>query len=126
MADKTMLYSRIAVSRDTTANWNQYRTFVPKRGEVIVYMDHKTIRNELGQELQVPGIKIGDGNSYLIDLPFCDDGLRMELLTMLNDHLQNTDIHVTPEDKQFWNRKLNYEIVGDTLRFVITGNKEGI
>ena len=124
MAEQTMLYTRIAVSRDTTANWNKYPMFRPKRGEVIVYEDHDSITDERGEKHLIPGIKIGDGNAYLIDLPFCDDGLRLELLTKLHDHAARTDIHVTQEDKIFWNHKLNYEIEGNVLRFVITGNKE--
>ena len=124
MAEMATLFSRIAVSRDTTENWNKYGKFIPKRGEVIVYEDHRTMKDELGNDVFIPGIKIGDGNGYLVDLPFCDDGLRVELLTLLHDHAANTDIHVTPEEKEFWNNKLNYQIVGETLRFVLTGNKE--
>lgn len=124
MAEKMKLFSRIAVSRDLTENWNRYPNFIPKRGEVIIYEDHRKMTDEFGVEKNIPGVKIGDGNGYLIDLPFTDDGLRLELLAILHDHASNAAIHVTPEDKEFWNKKLNYEIVGDKLIFVTTGNKE--
>ena len=33
----------------------------------------------------------------------------------LNLHEDNTSIHVTPEEKIFWNNKLNYDVVGENL-----------
>lgn len=91
---------RIALTRDTTANWDSKRDFIPMRGEVIVYMDagHKSDGN--GGTINVPRFKVGDGQAYLIDLPFVGE-----------------DANVTPEDIAFWNNKLNCTLAGEILIF---------
>ena len=58
---------------------------------------HVKITDSEGNITYIPGIKIGDGLAYLIDLPFTDS----ELI----DHINNTTIHVTAEEKNFWNNK---------------------
>lgn len=106
--------SRIQSKRDTTANWNAARGMVPLAGEVIIYTDYKTIQKEIDGEMRnviIPGIKIGDGQTYVQDLPFIDEGLRDRLL----DHIDNQDIHVSLQDKLFWNNKLN---VDDNMELV--------
>ena len=53
--------TRIQSKRDSTANWNAARGFVPLVGEVIIYNDYKTIQKEIDGEMQevlVPGIKV--------------------------------------------------------------------
>lgn len=107
--------ARIRVTRDTTANWNAVRDFVPLRGEVIIYTDHGQIQDDFGNTINVPGIKIGDGSAYLIDLPFVNDDVRYQILTELREHSGNTDIHVTQNEKNFWNNKLNYTINNGNL-----------
>ena len=98
--------TRIQEKRDSTANWNAAQGFVPLQGELIIYNDYKTIQKEIDGELktvQVPGIKIGDGMAYVQDLPFVDEELRDRLMV----HINNPDIHVTLQEKLFWNNKLN-------------------
>ena len=101
---------RFKATRDTTANWNAHRDFVPLRGEVIIYTDHGQIDDGYGNMINVPGIKIGDGSAYLIDLPFVGDDVRYQILHELRQHSGNTDIHVTAAEKIFWNNKLNFTI----------------
>ena len=114
--------TRIQMKRDTTANWNNARGFVPLQGEIIIYTDYQTVIelvNGVQVTKNVPGIKVGDGNAYVQDLPFTDQELREALMA----HITNTDVHVTLNDKAFWNNKLNYDstlensgqLVGETL-----------
>ena len=49
---------------DTTDGWMQRRKYVPFRGEIIVYSDRNVIDG-----MDYPGIKIGDGMAYVVDLP---------------------------------------------------------
>lgn len=105
------------VSEDTTAGWNDKLDYVPKRGEIVLYTDRDTIIDEQGNTIMVPGIKIGDGNAYLVDLPFQDEATRNKALEELKNHEANTSIHVTEEEKEFWNAKLNYDVAGDELIF---------
>ena len=47
------------VKSDTEENWNKAKNFIPKENEVILYIDK-----------QPPLIKIGDGKTKLLNLPF--------------------------------------------------------
>ena len=95
------------VYTDTTINWNEKRYYIPERGDIIVYTDKGQIVDDYGETVNVPGVKIGDGNAYLIDLPFVGADVRYQILTELRAHSGNTEIHVTNEEKEFWNNKLN-------------------
>lgn len=107
--------ARICARRDTTANWNAQAQFIPLRGEVIIYTDHGQIEDEFHNTINVPGIKIGDGNAYLIDLPFVNDDARYQILTELRMHTGNAEIHVTAENKAFWDNKLNMTVSDGNL-----------
>lgn len=97
---------------DTTENWNLKPTFIPSKGLIIVYTDHGMIVRE-GETINVPGIKIGDGAAYLVDLPFVGEDWH----GVLEEHIQNTDIHANPDEKSFWNAKLNCNLQGEILEF---------
>ena len=82
--------ARIQLKRDTTANWNAARGFVPMAGEIIIYTDYSSYQKEVNGRIKtilIPGIKIG--------------------------------VHVTLGEKIFWNNKINvddaYEAVHDEL-----------
>ena len=103
------------VSENTTAGWAALPGYQPRRGEIVVYTDHRTVTDELGETHAVPGVKIGDGSAYAVDLPFIDDGLRYEVMQALRDHAGNAAIHVSPAEKEFWNAKLNYGVSEEEL-----------
>lgn len=109
--------ARISHKSDTTENWNAARTFIPLRGEIIIYTDHGQIDDGYGNLINVPGVKVGDGQAYLIDLPFVGAETRYEILTELRQHTNNTEIHVTAADREFWNNKLNYTVNNGNLIF---------
>ena len=52
----------------TTEYWNNQPELVTQSGYLYIYSDYK--QNE--QEQDVAGFKVGDGTSYLIELPFTD------------------------------------------------------
>ena len=79
--------TRIMSKRDTTLNWNKQPMFVPLKGEIIIYTDRE--QDSVGN--LVPGLKVGDGTTPAIDLPFVDAFLREKILT----HLANQEIHIT-------------------------------
>ena len=104
--------TRIQQKHDITENWDNAVGFIPKAGEIIIYDDYDirtyTIE-ENGETVEkatlIPNMKIGTGNAYVQDLPFVDDRTRDILL----NHIRNLDIHVTLEDKEFWDNKVNIE-----------------
>lgn len=103
------------VSENTTAGWNENPLYLPKAGEICVYTDRTTVVDDQGHEITFSGIKIGDGNAYLIDLPFVGDDTRYMILQRIQQHEANAAIHVSPEDRSFWNNKLNYDVAEEEL-----------
>ena len=103
---------RIQLKRDTTANWNNARGFIPLAGEVIIYTDYETKTytvEEYGETVtktvNIPNVKIGTGNAYVQDLAFVDENTRQLIL----DHINNQDVHTTLAEKLFWNNKVNID-----------------
>lgn len=88
------------VSENTELGWSKLPTYIPKKGEIVYYTD-------------IPAIKVGDGNAYVVDLPFADRGV----YDMLISHVNDFGMHVTPQEKAFWNNKLNcnYNVSAETL-----------
>lgn len=78
---------------NTTAYWNSRPDLISKHGYIYVYSDYKQVDNE-----DIAGIKVGDGTSYLIDMPFIDKPL--------DAHIADTVAHVTAQEREFWNNKV--------------------
>ena len=100
--------TRVKQKRDSTQHWNEARGFIPLEGEIIIYNDYKVMDKVIDGEsrrVQIPGIKIGDGRTYVQDLPFIDEELRDKIMM----HINNPNIHVTLQEKLFWNNKLNVD-----------------
>ena len=113
-----MLFTRIQSKIDTTANWNAATTFVPLKGEVIVYSDY-TSETVDGQVVNIPNFKVGDGLAYVPDLPFVGDDMRRQLTA----HLLDTAVHITSAEREFWNSKVRCYIGNDDLeKLVFTTN----
>ena len=66
--------SRVLLKTGTTSDWQKAaeNNFTPLAGEVCIYLDRFT-REEDGVQIDVPGIKIGDGSSTIEELPFIGD-----------------------------------------------------
>ena len=80
---------------------------------LVVYTDYQSYEEE-GQTIYVPGFKIGDGNAYVVDKPFIGEADTK----ILQEHIEDTGLHIQPGEREFWNTKLNYEEPeGDLLRF---------
>ena len=95
-------YYLATVLFDTTANWSALTDTVSVKDTVYVYTDYK--QTERGT---IAGVKVGDGTTYIVDLPFIDE--------LFQEHAADTDIHVTTEEKAFWNAKNRAIAYGETL-----------
>lgn len=90
----------------TTAEWNAQSQLQSEAGKVYVYTDHRID----SQGNRIAGIKMGDGNAYLIDLPFQDEAIY--------EHIEDSTIHITAAERAFWNNKVRcYYSSGDNLIF---------
>ena len=85
------------VACKTSAEWAALTTLVSMPGEVYVYSDGGTD----AQGNPIPMIKIGDGNAYVVDLPFTTA----------------IDFRITQADIDNWNGKVSVRIEGDRLIF---------
>lgn len=81
-------------------------------GQIYIY----TKENDNG-ELSSARMKVGDGKSFIFNLPFVSDSIKQ----LLENHIQNKDIHVTPQEKEFWSNKVNINntsgVIENTLIF---------
>lgn len=113
-------------------------------GELIIYLDYLTEKDSEGNDILqqdrdsegnlvydsegnpvmvpvfIPGIKVGDGKAYVQDLPFIDQDLR----ALVDEHIWNTLIHVTAEEKEFWNKKVNINDNGEHITYDSEGETE--
>lgn len=98
----------------TTAQWASNISLIVPKDTIIIYTDGGSYTDN-GTTITVPKIKISDGLAYVVDLPFVGDDVAAAIRSELNDHINNSDIHVTAEKKTFWDNKLNCDISGEIL-----------
>ena len=104
-----------SIVTNTTEGWNEQTTLIGKAGTIYVYTDYLAISGT-----SIPGIKIGDGQSYLVDIPFVAGDT-----AALAAHAGDTTIHVTAEEKAFWNNKVTcFMSSGDVETLVFTKGGE--
>ena len=87
---------------NTTAFWLAHGPIIPKKKQWVIYTDAATMTVD-GKTVNLPAIKIGDGRSYLADLRFVGEYEAQVMLAHLNDNTR----HITQEERERWNHKLN-------------------
>ena len=109
-------YGIQSVQYGTTEHWNKQKTLIAVKGMIYLYSDFKKVTGENGKEYYIAGVKVGDGNSYLIDIPF----LNSDSVAMA-EHISNTKIHVSPADRLLWDSKYKISEKDGTLIISIGG-----
>lgn len=92
-----------AIYYDTKENWDIQSSLVSEKGTIYIYSNYTYLDDGEGNLTPLAGIKIGDGNAYLLDVPFVTDGLT----SMLLSHIGNDKVHITPQERLFWNNKVS-------------------
>jgi len=90
----------------TKAEWSELPRVLAKKGVFYVYTDYRQEENpETHEIVNIPAMKIGDGMSYVVDLPF-------------------TTLAITEEDIERWNNKSDLQVIIDeeTNRMVFYTN----
>lgn len=94
---------------DTKENWNSQPQMIARRGYIYVYSNHKVD----DESKEIAGLKVGDGVSYLMDMPFIDE--------LYANHIDDVVVHITEQEREFWNNKVRCymvdEAVGENLIF---------
>lgn len=80
----------------TTAEWNANPLLISSSNTLYVYTDYATLSNGVN----VPGIKVGDGLAYVVDLPFIGGSSGA-----FEQHISNLGIHVADDDRELWDNK---------------------
>ena len=102
----------------TTEYWNSQPTLIGKNNHIYVYTDYTTITSD-GEIKNVPNIKIGDGNAYLIDNPFITTSIE----DLLQSHIGDNIKHITDDERSLWNGKVTcYLSAADNETIVFTTN----
>lgn len=116
---KNNLNNKIIYYSKTKSEWNSDRDFISQKNVFYIYSDYKSIERD-GEQILIPGLKIGDGTTYLIDLPFVNDTSKgSEFEQLILDHINNKVIHISAEERNFWNNKLNLLLQPDTQTLVL-------
>ena len=99
MATEKTLKTRVVQKHDTEANWNKATTFIPKKGEVIVYDPDST--HTYSRQ------KVGDGIKNINALPFLG---RQSERQVLPKAFLKFNIQQNPRCPQLRNRVLNMQL----------------
>ena len=112
LSNKMIYYSK------KKADWDADRDIISQKDVLYIYSDYKLIEQD-GKQIYMPGIKIGDGTSYLIDLPFANQNKNSEIEDLLLDHINNRIVHISAEQRDFWNNKLNLSLTPQSQTLVL-------
>ena len=111
VAEISGIIGDVRVLISTQEGWDSQKSLVSERNTLYIYSDHDQVDGK-----DVPALKVGDGTSFLIDMAYVTDNA-----SVLMSHIQNKDIHVTVEEKEFWNNKVRCDesviAIEDTLIF---------
>ena len=83
------------------------KSIQPELGQLVIFTDLYKRTNSEGVEITSAGIKVGDGNTKIEQLPFID--------WFYLDHINDKNIHVTAEQKTFWDNKISCDVDDETL-----------
>ena len=72
-----------AVLYDTKAAWDAKRDLVSERGTIYIYSDYQTTTDLNGETITIPGLKVGDGLAYLVDLPVVNPSASEQLVLQI-------------------------------------------
>lgn len=108
---KSIKVNNLAFKVDTKENWDAQRDLVSDANTVYFYRNFKTIQLDNNTFQNIPGIKLGDGSAFLIDLPFISDP------TPFWDHINDQVRHITDAERMYWNDKVGCEAGNENLIF---------
>lgn len=109
----------------TTAEWTTRNTYIAPAGAIVIYTDRGTVTETVnGSQVTktVPGIKIGDGSTPIIDKAFVGDDVIAAVRAELQAHINDTVAHITAAERLSWNNKINCEDTVSNNTLVLNRN----
>lgn len=95
---------KLTVVAKTKSQWDIDGLTTSEPGVLYVTTDYRTITKD-DTTYEVPAFKLGDGNGYIIDLPY----MTVDEQTFLN-HVNDRVVHITQSEREYWNNKNRCEI----------------
>lgn len=90
---ETTKISNTIVIVHTMAEWAELSSLMSKKGIFYVYSDYRQEEDpETHEIINIPRMKIGDGSTYVVDLPF-------------------TTMSITDDDIRRWNNKSDLQVM---------------
>ena len=90
MANKIKeIASKVILKHDIESNWNRAETFIPNKGEIIIY--------DIDDNHSYERFKLGDGKTTAINLPFYLENELIDVLDKL-DHLAKNMLDADYQD----------------------------
>lgn len=97
---------------NTKEGWNNQQGLIAEKNVLYVYTNALEENGKI-----IPDFKIGDGSSYLIDIPF----ITATTIEKLNEHINNSTIHISEADRIRWDNKVRaYHSTVDEENLVFT------
>lgn len=93
---------------NTTAAWKEQADYAPPAGQLIIYTDGNVVDG-----VNYPKFKVGDGNAYVIDLPFTEG----EFEAALTQHINNATTHLSTADREKLENSVVLTLEGENLIF---------
>lgn len=96
--------TKLTIVAKTKAQWVTEGLNTSEPNVLYVTTDHRTVTKD-GTTYEIPAFQLGDGNAYIIDLPRAT----VDEQTFL-DHVNDSVVHITQAEREFWNNKNRCEI----------------
>ena len=93
---------------NTTAAWSEQIDYAPPVGQLIIYTDGNVVDG-----VNYPKFKVGDGNAYVVDLPFTEG----EFEAALTQHLEDSTMHLSTTDRKKLENSVVLTLEGENLVF---------
>lgn len=97
-----------SIKVNTTAAWTLQTDYVPPIGQLVIYIDGNVVDGK-----NYPKFKVGDGNAYVVDLPFTEG----EFEATLTDHINNATLHFSEADREKLANSVILSLDGENLIF---------
>lgn len=107
-----MLSDVARIEFGTQEQWDSQKDLVSEKGKFYVYQIAGTDEN--GNTIYTSRLKLGDGNAYLIDIPFLSD------FSALEEHINNRIIHITKEERDRWNNKVSASYISKNENLILS------
>lgn len=103
---------------DTKQNWNSHPDLIAVEGAIYIYKDYFVRYDEHDEPICSPALKIGDGVSYLIDMPIAAS----DVSDIILEHINDAVVHVSENDRTFWNNKSSAYLEPDMSETLVLSN----